>query len=459
MKLSRKMILSFLSLIIISIIVISSISNIMINRSFGNYLDKERIDNFNRIYEEINNLYMGNDYKLDSTELKHLAQSHNITITIENMDGTVEYSSIDTPMANMHGKNHNHQNNRMQNKDIRNNKNFTEEPYILYKEGDPIGKLLIGYVDTTFFTDSANLFKSALFRSFIISGIITIIIGLLISIFLSKRLTRPLTTIKETATEIEKGNLNARSNISTDIHEIIELSNSIDFLGKALKDQEEIRKRYAMDISHELRTPLTTLQAHLEAIIDGVWEPTPEHLSILMSETNRLKSLIEDLKDSFTQEDYEIDLDRSNFNMSKLIKDTILTFLPIYNKKDYNIKYEIENDINVFMDKDKIKQIINNLLTNSLAYLKENGEVFIKLARSHENLILIIEDNGKGIDEKNLPFIFDRFFRIDSSRNEKTGGRGLGLSIVNSIVKAHNGDIKVESIKNSFTRFTITFKL
>ncbi|OLS03655.1 sensor histidine kinase [Tissierella creatinophila] len=451
MKLSKQMILSFVSLVIVSILIISSVSNIMINRSFKFYLTEEREDKFKRIYKEINTSYIDNDFKLDSMELKHLSLSNDIVITIKDLNGKTKYSSKRMGMGRMYGNMHN---NSMQNND-----NFIEKSYTLYNDNNPIAYLLIGYVDNAYLTDSANLFKNALFRSFIISGFITILIGLIISIILSKRLTKPLIMIKNTANEIKEGNLNASSNIDTDIKEIIELSNSINFLGKTLKNQEDIRKRYALDISHELRTPLTTLQTHLEAIIDGVWDPTKEHLEILMSETRRLKILIDNLKDSFTQEEYKVNLNKSTFNISTVVKDTIIAFLPIYNSKNYNIKYDIEDNIEVFMDKDKIKQIINNLLSNGVRYLGENGEVFIELKRSQTNLVLTIKDNGIGIKKENLPFIFDRFFRVDSSRNKETGGTGLGLSIVESIVKAHNGEINVESLENEFTKFTIVFPL
>lgn len=111
------------------------------------------------------------------------------------------------------------------------------------------------------------------------------------------------------------------------------------------------------------------------------------------------------------------------------------------------------------MDKNKIKQIINNLLSNSLIYLEENGVVDIRLKLIGEDLVLTVKDNGIGIKKENLPYIFDRFFRSDTSRNKGTGGSGLGLSIVKSIVLAHGGKIEVESIENEFTKFTIIFPL
>lgn len=455
MKLSKKMILSFISLVIISIIIISSISNIMINSSFKSYLKEERESKFERIYTEINNLYIDSGFKLDSMELKHLALTNDIVITIKDLKGNISYISNNMGMGPTHRRNH--MNNK--NQPIGGSDNYMEKSYTFYDDGKPKGFLVIGYIDNAYLTDSATLFKNALFRSFIVSGFFTTIVGFLISLFISKRLTDPLIMIKTTANDIEAGNLDAISNVDTDIIEIIELSNSINFLGNTLKNQEDIRKRYALDISHELRTPLTTLQSHLEAIIDGVWKPSKDHLEVLLSETKSLKSLVEDLKDSFTQEEYDIHLNKSKFNISDIFNESIIAFLPIYRSKSYHIDYDIEENIIVCMDKNKIKQIINNLLSNSLIYLEENGVVDIRLKLIGEDLVLTVKDNGIGIKKENLPYIFDRFFRSDTSRNKGTGGSGLGLSIVKSIVLAHGGKIEVESIENEFTKFTIIFPL
>lgn len=140
------------------------------------------------------------------------------------------------------------------------------------------------------------IFKGTLSKSFIISGIITIILGSIISVSLSKELTNPILNITHTANQMRKGNLESHSIVKTNINEISELSYSINYLAETLQKQEDLRKRYALDISHELRTPLTTLKSHLEAMVDGVWEITDEHLNILIDEIDGLTELVEDLK-------------------------------------------------------------------------------------------------------------------------------------------------------------------
>lgn len=449
MKLSRKLNLSFILSILISIIIISIISNVMINRRFENYLVEEREGKFTRIHKEINDLYMSANL-IDEMDLKHIALSENINIIIKNRNDEIVYNSNTKIGMGMGMMNHH----RMRMRRVVEG-NYVEKTYPLIDGTATIGNLIIGYMDNSYLTEGALIFKDTLTQSFIISGLFTILIGFMVSILLSKSLTNPLIDIRNTANEIRQGNLSARSIVNTNTKEILELSDSINFLGNSLAEQEIIRKRYASDISHELRTPLTTLKTHLEAIIDGVWEPTKEHLDILMGEISRLANLIDDLKDSFMQEELKVIINKTRFNVSEELQNIITAFLPSYTKEGYAIQSNIENDIIGILDQDKFKQIVNNLLSNARRYLDVNGLVSIELKRLNKNIILKVEDNGIGIKQKDLPYVFDRFYRVDTSRNTTTGGTGLGLSIVKSIVEAHNGKINVRSEYGTGTEFEI----
>lgn len=430
----------------------------MINNRFENYLISEREEKFQRIYYEINQLYIDNNYKLDPMELIHYALAEDINIIIKDTSNKIIYNSnTRRSMGMMGGMHHGHMGHmgymhRPEGK-------YIEKEYPLTFEGDLIGTLIIGYIDNAYLTESAMIFKGTLFRSFILSGFVTILIGLIFSIVISNRLTQPLVSIKDTANAIKAGNLQVDSEVKTDVKEIIELSEAIGFLGNTLAEQEDIRKRYASDISHELRTPLTTLRTHLEAIIDGVWEPTREHLQILMEEIQRLSNLVDNLRDSFTETEYSIKLNKERFNISKELEAIITAYVPIYEKKGFTILGSIEPNIEVYMDKDKFKQIINNLLSNSLRYLEDEGQVFVDLKENNRKITIKVKDNGIGIKDKDLPHIFNRFYRVDTSRQKSTGGSGLGLSIVKSMVEAHGGYIYVESQYGKGTEFTLNFPL
>ncbi len=452
MKLSRKLILGFTFLILVSIIITSFISNLMINNKFENYLVEEQQSKLNQICDEINGLYNKNGYKLYEREINSYASLENVYIEIKDLNGNTLYTSTNrNGMGGMHR--------RMMRMHGMPEGNYVEMSCPLLEGEKEVGELIIGYIDNAYLTESAVLFKNTLIKSFFISAIFTVLLGLGTSIILSKSLTMPLLEIRNTATEIRKGNLNKKSNVNTSTIEILELSDSINYLGETLAKQENIRKKYASNISHELRTPLATLKSHLEAIIDGIWEPSEKHLDILMKEIDRLSNLVDDLKDSFRTEELEPFLNRSRFNLSKELQDAITTFIPLYTKEGFIINSNIENNIQITMDKDKLKQIIYNLLSNSIKYLHEDGEVLVTLVKNNNSAIIEVKDNGTGIKEKDLPYIFDRFYRSDDSVSRDARGTGLGLSIVKSIVDAHGGTVKISSVYKEGTIVTILIPL
>lgn len=446
MKLSKKLSISFIIVILVSITTISIISTIMINNRFENYLVEERENKFQSISNEINEILDKKDSNLDKMDILNFTQTENINIKIIDTNNRLIYNS-NRGMGNHGG---------MMNKKHRIPLgNYIEKSYPLIKDSEKIGSLLIGYIDNSYLTDSALIFKSTLKKSIFLSSFVTIVLGILISMYLSKNLTSPLINIRNTAIDIRHGNLNSRSNIETNTLEIKDLSDSINYLGDTLLAEENSRKSYASDISHELRTPLTTLKSHLEAMLDGVWEPSEDHLNILLQEIDRLSNFTDDLRDSFKTKVYKENLNKTDFNLSQALKEIITAFTPIYNKNNYVLETLIEDNIEVKFDRDKFNQIINNLLTNSNNYLRVNGKVILELKKDNKNIIIKIRDNGIGIKSEDLPHIFDRFYRADSSRNKESGGSGLGLSIVKTLVEAHGGTISMSSIYEKGTEVEI----
>ena len=454
MKLSKKLTLFFVFSILFSIIIISFISNSMINNKFENYLTEEQQSRLDQISNNLNELYNKNGYVLHQSDINSYASLENVYIEIRDLDDNVLYTSANNKgmgMNNMHMQ-------MMMNHGMYEGE-YIEKSFPFLQENKEIGKLIIGYIDNSYLTKSAVLFKNTLSKSFLLSAIFTTFLGLVVSVILSKSLTTPLINIRNTAVEIRKGNLNKKSKVNTNTLEIVELSDAINYLGETLAEQDNIRKKYASDISHELRTPLSTLKSHLEAIMDDVWEPSEEHLTILMTEIDRLSSLVDSLRDSFKAEELNLILNKTKFNLSQELESIVITFIPLYTKENFNIKSDIEENIQINMDKDKFKQVIYNLLSNSIRYLNKNGTVEVSLKKDKNNAIISIIDNGIGIEEKHLPFIFNRFYRPDISRNKNTGGTGLGLSIVKSIVVAHDGTINIRSQYGKGTVITITVPL
>lgn len=451
MKLSNKLILSFLFSIFVSIFLISFISNSMINKRFDTYLVEEQQKKLERISKDLNSLYNENGYVLYEREINSYANLENVYIEVRDLNNNVLYTSSNAGrmmhMRGMHGK--------MMRRHGMPIGNYVEREFPLMAGDEQVGKLIIGYIDNSYLTEGALVFKETLTKSIFISALLALSIGLGISILLSKSITSPLLDIRNTAIEIRKGNLNKKSRIKTNTKEIKDLSESINYLGETLAKQEDMRRKYAQDISHELRTPLTTLKSHLEAILDGIWEPNEEHLSILMAEIDRLSNLVDELKNSFRAREMDMVINKTTFNISEEIFTIVTSFIPLYEKKGFSIEMDIENNIYIHMDRYKLRQIIHNLLSNSLKFLKRDGKVKVTLRKENNKAIIQVIDNGIGIKKDELPFIFDRFY----TTKEGSRGTGLGLSITKAIVEAHNGTIDVDSVYGKGTRVTIKLPL
>ncbi|NTW72786.1 MAG: HAMP domain-containing histidine kinase, partial [Eubacteriaceae bacterium] len=232
------------------------------------------------------------------------------------------------------------------------------------------------------------------------------------------------------------------------------LSESINNLSAALERQENLRKRLTSDVAHELRTPVTTLQSHLEAFIDGVWEPDQKRLRGLHEETVRIGNMINDLE-KLSRYDYEARLDLSNFDLADILQSIQEMYGIKFSESKKILKVDSEH-LPFTGDKDRIKQALVNLLDNALKYTKEKDQVEIRAFLEKRNIVIEVKDTGTGIREEHLPYIFERFYRADDSRNRSTGGSGIGLSIVKSIVEAHGGTISVTSKPEEGTCFRIT---
>lgn len=455
MTLSKKLMIYFIITITISILVTSFMSNSMINKRFDSYLIEEQNVKFERVRDEINDLLIEKGSSISAEDISSLASSEGIYISVLDTNNNLLCHSNNRDLLHrgMRGGMMRHHTR------IHSSGNYVERTYELSEGNKVIGNLLIGYIDNSHLTESALIFKDTLSTAFIVSGIIAIIFGIFASIFLSKGLTRPLAHIASTANRIRIGQLKSRSKVETNTIEVKELSDSINFLAETLERQDDLRRKYASDIEHELRTPLTTIKSYVEAIIDDVWEPSDDNLSILMEEINRLTKLVEDLRYTFESKDTNQVLNKRNFNLSQELENIISTFKPIYKSKNYYLELAVEKDIEIVMDRDKLKQIMFNLLSNSMRYLRRDGTVIVGLSKEKHHIKITVEDNGIGIKDEDIPYIFERFYRVDSSRNKETGGTGLGLSIVRNLVEAHGGVIYVESEIGKGTKFTLLFPL
>lgn len=282
-----------------------------------------------------------------------------------------------------------------------------------------------------------------------------LIIAALIAWYMADRISRPVLNAAARALQISRGKYRMETKMESDITELQTLIDSVDRLGESLEAQEELRKRLLSDMAHELRNPVTIIKSHLEAIEDGVWEATPERLRLTVSEVDRLSQLICETEKLTSIEGAGRSMALENADLSAIIEKAAMVFDPLYRNKGVELSRVIESYAVMVIDPAKIRQVVENLLSNALRYTDEGGAVTVSLKASGSSAVIEVADTGIGIEAKDLPYIFERFYRTDLSRARKSGGIGIGLAIVKAIVEAHGGTIKVTSTPGVGSKFTV----
>lgn len=457
-SLTKKLSLGFLLTAIVSIIIAVLVSNYMIGKRFNNYLIDEHKTKIEKIATIIEGLYQEQTgfSATDKEAILRYSNAEELYIEIKDKNGVIIFTSgnLNSHKKMMMGS---MMNSMMNNFSAINPGEYTEDKYPLAKNNKDMGSIVFGYYGTSFLNTAALTFKTTLNHSFFLSTFIALFFGFIVSILLSKQISAPLTKITDTANRMRYGDLETRSQVVSKTIEIDELATSINYLAETLQKQERLRKRLTSDMAHELRTPLTNLKSHIEALIDKVWEPTEEMLTSFYEEIERLIKLVEGLNDIAKLEQTNLNLNKSKFNLSLELEKIETSFQPLYINSNSKISSNLAPDVEVLMDKDKLKQVMYNLLSNSLKYSKIKGEVLLTLKSEKHSIIIEVKDNGIGISEKDLPFIFERFYRSDESRDKNTGGTGIGLTIVKAIVEAHQGTISVKSTLGEGSTFVLTF--
>ena len=229
-----------------------------------------------------------------------------------------------------------------------------------------------------------------------------------------------------------------------------------------LKDQENYRREFLGNVSHELKTPLFTIQGYILTLLEGAMKDKKvrsKYLNRTAKGVDRIISIVKDL-DLITQFESGIKtVDKSNFNIYELIDNVydLMEFESEKNNTKLRIRNEINNSVLVYADKERILQVLTNLVVNSIKYGKENGYTEIAVDEYDKDRIIVrVIDDGEGIEEEHLPRLFERFYRIDKTRSRKKGGSGLGLSIVKHIIEAHQEQIFVKSKVGVGTEFSFT---
>ncbi len=299
-------------------------------------------------------------------------------------------------------------------------------------------------------------FKKSMLDSLFIGMVVSLITAILLGIFFSERITKPLKQLLEATRRLTKGDHSYRIELDKP-GELQELANAYNEMAEQLAVNEENRKNLLADVAHELRTPISIIAGELELVQEGTIPADSRFFINMADEVQRLNRLVNDLRQVSLAEAGQLNLNLVKTNIYQLLERVIDNFSWAEEEKNLEIKLSGDDKVTAQIDVDRFKQVIINLLGNSVHHLGVGGEITIMLREitDSEQIEITIADNGPGIVQEQLQHIFDRFYRTDSSRSRDEGGTGLGLSIVKSYVEAHGGTIQVESELNQGTRFII----
>ncbi len=325
----------------------------------------------------------------------------------------------------------------------------------LANRGEAVGSIEIEQYAPYYFSEADHHFLRTLNTILSLAASFSLLASLGLGILLSRAISRPLSLVAATARTLDGRARRSRAGASSGIREIDQLVMTLNQAADALDAQDALRARLTGDVAHELRTPLATLQTHLEAMIDKIWEPTTERLESCHEEILRLSRLVGDLEKLARYDADALPLDKTILPAEDFLRRLLVHHEPEYARK--RIKVELScQALHFHADRDKWSQVIVNLLSNAIKYTPEGGAITIRTWERDGLTHLSVTDTGIGIPAKDLPHIFERLYRADPSRSRLTGGSGIGLALVRTIVAAHGGRVTVDSVPGAGSTFTVS---
>src|SRR5699024_3917542 len=293
-------------------------------------------------------------------------------------------------------------------------------------------------------------------RQFLAVIIITIVLSMITIFILSKLITNPLIKMKEATSQLSKGNHKVALHTERK-DELGELANSITKLSKDLKQMKQDRNEFLASVAHELRTPLTYIKGYADIINrpDLPKEEIDTYAVIIQEEADQLNRLVKDLFQLAKMDENTFVIRQEDVRLCDILQHVQNRQPFVLKEKEITLQIECEEGITAFIDEDRIEQVLIILLQNAAAHAKEQSDIVLAVTETENSTIISVADEGKGIPEKDLPYIFDRLYRVDKSRSRASGGSGLGLAIAKEIVEAHDGTIDIASELGKGTTVTI----
>lgn len=456
-SLRTKLSSAILIIVLLTIAIISFLSNYFLNRQFTSYIARQQDIkaqvitssisqqysmetgqwNMNYIYAiGMNSLYEGYIIRVYDSNHNVLwdALSHDMELCYQIMDDISHRMELEYPQ--LHGE-------------------FQATDYPLSQNGQTIGGVSISQFGPFFMNENDFIFLRSMNTILISVGLISLAVSVIVGHLLAKRISKPILKTVEMTKQIEEGRYEVRLQEDTDTLELDRLMGSINHLAASLQRLEKLRKQLTEDVAHELRTPITVLQSYIEAMAEGLWEVTPERLESCYEEALRIGKLVGDLEKLSKIESESLKLNKSNFSLHHVLDKTVRSMEKELQEKQLEVEITGPR-VMLYADEERMKQVAVNLINNAIKYSKDGSRITIQTFEEQVKVGFSVIDKGIGISGEELPFIFERFYRADKSRNRASGGSGIGLTIVKAIVEAHGGVVMVQSEPMEGSIFTVT---
>lgn len=294
---------------------------------------------------------------------------------------------------------------------------------------------------------------------FIYSAVVSIIFATVIAYFFSRSVSQPLQEMNQVARRVAEGKFDGRVDFQSN-DEIGELGQSFNFMAGEIERHEKMRREFVANVSHELRSPLTSIQGFIEALMDGK-DKTPEarqrYLDIVHRETLRLTGLVNELLDLSRVEAGIVRMKMDELDLVGVIDRVLEKYRPALEVRGLKVIRKLPPAIpEVKGDGDRIQQVMNNLLDNAIRYSEKDGEIVIAVEKTADSVKISVQDHGKGIPADELPYVWDRFYKVDKARSRNVEGTGLGLAIARQIVEQHGGKVEATSVPRHGSTFSFS---
>ncbi len=457
--LKNTLITSYSVIAVLTVLCLSLFFNVMADRMFETYAKKQQKNQIDQIVFQINQLYNSETdlYDINGIEIiGYAALQNGMIVHMQSANKDIDWDvqshrAEECRMVLQHAESNMH-------KTYPNFKgSYTEESYQLEHDGSITGILKIGYYGPYSLNDGELELLKALNKSLLLIGGISLVAVIIFGVLIARTVSKPITGVIHMAQRIAGGEYGVQSDKKTSMVETSNLVESINKMSLALKEDEKQKRQITVDVAHELRTPLTNLQSHLEAMLDGIWPADNDHLESCHGEILRLVDIVGQLQELYSLENRKQALNKTNFEFHDLCVKVFRDFE--IKRQNKNISLGMNMPLKTLMHADyyRLKQCMVNLLSNALTYTPAGGNIMVECQSLSNKIIIKVKDSGPGIPKADLPYLFDRFYRVDKSRSKKTGGMGIGLSITKAIVEKHEGEIFAESEIGQGAVFTMVF--